>query len=195
MTAMIIFTVVAYLLGSVSSAVIVCKILKLQDPRETGSGNAGATNVLRTAGKKAAILVLIGDLLKGLLAIWIARLFGLEATPLAFVGIGAIIGHILPIFFGFKGGKGVATALGVILALSIKLAIVLIVVFAVVLLVFRYVSLASMSAAVLAPIFCIWFGKPYFVMPLAGMALIILVKHYQNISRLMDGIEPKVGEK
>ncbi len=187
--------VVAYCIGSISSAVLVCKALGLPDPRTEGSKNAGATNVLRVGGKKAAAMVLCGDLLKGYLVIVLPYLLGSgESALLAFLGVAAVIGHIYPCFFGFKGGKGVATAFGVLLGLSWKLAVICVIVWALVVAIYRISSLASISASLAAPVFCVWFASPAFIAPIGVMTLIILAKHYPNISRLIDGEEPKIGD-
>lgn len=187
----IISAIIAYLLGSISCAVLVTRFLKLPDPRTQGSGNAGATNVLRTSGGKAGILVLIGDMLKGLIAILIALLFHVKGAALGFVGLAAVIGHVYPVFFGFKGGKGVATAAGVLLPLSLVTFVFVLITFGIVMFVTRYVSLASMIGAIAAPIYLLIGGNYIYFLPFAFIAALIIWNHRSNIERLRAGTEPK----
>ena len=186
---------VAYALGSLSSAVLVCKAFKLPDPRREGSNNPGATNVLRLGNKTAAALVLLGDVLKGVIPILLCHFFGLYGMAMSFVGFAAIIGHMFPVFFGFKGGKGVATAIGVILALSLKMALVVILVWLIVITITRYVSLASMVAAASAPVLTLWLADPHCFIGLVFISLLIIARHYSNIGRLLNGEESKLGKK
>src|SRR3990167_7024040 len=151
----IIATIIAYLFGSISSAIIVCKIMGLPDPRTEGSRNPGATNVLRIGGKKAAAITLIGDMLKGFLPVFIAAIIGLDSIGLALVAFAAFSGHLFPIFFRFEGGKGVATALGCLIALSWPAALCWFATWIIVAYWFRYSSLSSLAASALAPIF-VW---------------------------------------
>jgi len=187
--------VIAYLLGSVSTAIILAKALKLPDPRTTGSGNAGATNMLRISGKKEAALVLVGDGLKGLLAIWIGHVFfHLQPMILGLVGLAAVAGHIYPIYFKFKGGKGVATAIGAVLGLSFLSGILMIAAWAAIAFTTRYSSLASMITMILGPIFLIFFsaaGMAYFI-PTALIAALVIWKHKENIQRLKTNTESKI---
>lgn len=185
--------VLAYLLGSVSCAIIVSKIAKLPDPRTQGSGNAGATNVLRIGGKKQAAIVLIGDLLKGLIAIWIGYLLHVSGMKLGFVGLAAVIGHIFPVYFGFKGGKGVATALGVVFGLSLISGVLMAASWAAIAFTLRYSSLASLIAVILAPVFLVIFAKASYGIPVACIALLIIWKHKDNIVRLQNKTESKIG--
>ncbi|MFN7096083.1 MAG: glycerol-3-phosphate 1-O-acyltransferase PlsY, partial [Gammaproteobacteria bacterium] len=143
----------AYILGSISSAIVVCKIMRLPDPRAEGSGNPGATNVLRVGGKTAAIITLIGDILKGVIPVLIARACGVTDLALALVAFAAFVGHLYPVFFGFKGGRGVATAFGAILALSWFIALLALAVWILIAVVFRFSSLASICASISMPIF------------------------------------------
>ncbi|HFQ92142.1 MAG TPA: glycerol-3-phosphate 1-O-acyltransferase, partial [Chromatiales bacterium] len=143
----------AYLLGSLSSAIIMCRIFSLPDPRSQGSGNPGATNVLRFGGKKIAIMVLTGDILKGLIPVLVATYAGLTSAGIAVVGVAAFLGHLYPVFFGFQGGKGVATALGVLLGMSWLLGLAMIAVWVVMAMIFRISSLAAITAAICAPLF------------------------------------------
>jgi acyl phosphate:glycerol-3-phosphate acyltransferase len=188
----IICIIIAYLLGSVSTSILLSKFLKFQDPREVGSGNAGATNVWRTAGKQQAALVLLGDAFKGILAVWIARLFDLPPAFVGFVAVAAVIGHIYPIYFKFKGGKGVATMMGAVLALSIIVGIVAIIVWAAVVAITRYVSLGSLCAAAAAVLASLLFGKFYYAFPIFIMAVLIAYTHLENINRLRSGTENKI---
>lgn len=188
----IVCIVIAYLLGSISTSILLSKILKFQDPRDAGSGNPGATNVWRTAGKKQAALVLVGDAFKGILAVWIARIFGLPTALVGFVALAAVIGHVYPVFFKFKGGKGVATMMGAILALSISVGIVAIIVWAAVVAITRYVSLASLCAAAAAVLASLILGKFYYAFPIFIMAALIAYTHLDNINRLRTGTENKI---
>lgn len=183
---------IAYLLGSLSSAIIVSKIFKTADPRTEGSGNAGATNVLRIAGKKQAALVLVGDLLKGSIAVWFGHLFHITPFMLGLVGFSAVIGHIFPVYFGFKGGKGVATAVGAVLGLSFVSGVLMAASWAAIAFVTRYSSLASIVAVILAPVFLVLFAKTAFFIPTAFIAALILWKHKDNIARLKSNTESKI---
>jgi glycerol-3-phosphate acyltransferase PlsY len=185
----------AYLLGSISSAIIVCRIMGLPDPRSQGSNNPGATNVLRIGGKKAAAVTLLGDMLKGLLPMLAAHL--LEATPLllALCGIAAFMGHLYPVFFGFKGGKGVATALGVQFGLhwGIGLAVALIWLF-----VAKVVNISSLSALVsmaLAPlvVWAIWPDPELIAMQII-ITIVLFWRHRSNIRNLVQGAEGKISQ-
>ena len=193
-----------YLLGSVSFAVLVSRVFGLNDPRSYGSGNPGATNVLRSGSKAAAIAVLVLDVLKGLLPVALVLHIGPDygltgAGAAALTGLAAFGGHLYPVFFGFKGGKGVATALGVVLALSPWLALVVLVVFGVVLAATRYVSLASMSAAAAAPLIMLlpgpWGHSVLAVVAFLVMAALLIWRHRANIERLRAGTEAKFGSK
>ncbi|MBQ6657414.1 MAG: glycerol-3-phosphate 1-O-acyltransferase PlsY [Ottowia sp.] len=193
-----------YLLGSVSFAVLVSRVFGLNDPRSYGSGNPGATNVLRSGSKAAAIAVLVLDVLKGLLPVALVLHIGPDygltgAGAAALTGLAAFVGHLYPVFFGFKGGKGVATALGVVLALSPWLALVVLVVFGVVLAATRYVSLASMSAAAAAPLIMLlpgpWGHSVLAVVAFLVMAALLIWRHRANIERLRAGTEAKFGSK
>ena len=190
---LIVFTMIfAYLLGSLSSAIIVCKLFRLPDPRTQGSGNPGTTNVLRLGGKKLAGLVLLGDLLKGLIAVLVARY--LVAPDLwGWVGLCAILGHMYPVFFKFKGGKGVATGAGVLLGLSWIFGLAVIVTWIVVARLFRYSSLAAIIAILTVPLYGFWFARPV-LLSLGFICILILFRHKDNIKRLLAGIEPKMGK-
>lgn len=185
----------AYLIGSLSSAIIICKIMGLPDPRTKGSKNAGATNVLRLSNKRIAFAVLLGDMVKGAIPVLIGHLFHVGGEALAYIAAFAVIGHIFPVFFRFKGGKGVATALGSYLALSFVLGIFVIAVWLIVLAVYRYASLASIAAVTLAPILALAFADPGYLGALLLIFFIVTLKHWKNIKRLIDGKETKVTFK
>lgn len=184
----------AYLIGSLSSAVVLCKIAGLPDPRTQGSGNPGATNVLRIGGKKLAATVLIIDVLKGVIPVVIGRLSGLDLPLLAAVALLAFLGHLYPVFFQFKGGKGVATALGAFLALSPLLALAGLLTWLVVFLISRISSLSAICAALLTPVYSLWLidsmAARWFVLIIA---LLLLWRHRSNIQRLLAGEEKKSG--
>ncbi|OGO89899.1 MAG: acyl-phosphate glycerol 3-phosphate acyltransferase [Coxiella sp. RIFCSPHIGHO2_12_FULL_42_15] len=188
----IVSVVIAYLLGSISCAILVAKFLNLPDPRTQGSGNAGATNMLRTSGTKAGIMVLIGDVLKGIIAIVIGYLFHVKGFGLGLVGLAAVIGHIFPLFFKFKGGKGVATAAGALLAISFWTFIFVLISWGIVLFITRFVSLASIIAGLAAPIYLLIGGNYVFFVPFALVSALIIWKHSSNIQRLRAGTEGKV---
>ena len=190
----------AYLIGSISFAVITSRLFGLPDPRTYGSGNPGATNVLRSGRKAAAIATLAGDAAKGavpvLLVRWLGSSLGMGEAALAGAALGAFIGHLYPLYFGFKGGKGVATALGVVLGLSGWLALVALVVFLGVVLATRYVSLASILAAVAAAAATpALFGAGWIALSMAVMALLIVWRHRANVRRLLDGQESRLGAR
>lgn len=188
-----IFFIIAYLLGSLNSAIIVSKLLGLPDPRSQGSGNPGATNVLRVGGKTAAALTLLGDVLKGVIAIALAMLFHIHGFWLGMIAIGALLGHIFPLFFQFKGGKGVATAFGALLVLMPGLAIVALITWILVLVFSRYSSLAAIVTCALLPIYVILFGDFIYFFPTVIVTAILLWRHWGNIQRLKEGTESKVN--
>lgn len=190
----LIMTIFAYLLGSISSAVLICRLLKLPDPRETGSQNPGATNVLRIGGKKAAVAVLVCDMLKGTIPVWGSYFLSIEPFVLGIIAIAACLGHMYPIFFHFKGGKGVATALGAIAPIGLDLTAAIMITWLLVAVVFRYSSLAALITVLLAPLYT-WMIKPMYTLPVAMLCCLIVLRHHQNIKRLFSGTEPKVGEK
>ena len=186
----------AYLMGSVSTAIIVCKMLGVADPREVGSGNPGATNVLRHAGRQAAALTLLGDAAKGLLPVLIAHAAGLAVPQQAAVGLAAFLGHLYPLYYGFRGGKGVATFIGVTLALNHWLGLSFIGVWLLVALLLRFSSLAALTAAAAVPVAAYLFGEaPLTVVLLAAMTALIYWRHRANIRNLIDGREKKIGQK
>jgi glycerol-3-phosphate acyltransferase PlsY len=195
MTALtILILATAYLLGSISSAIVVCRLFGLGDPRLAGSGNPGATNVLRLGGKSPALLVLIFDILKGTVPVCSGYLLDFEPMILGLVAIAVCLGHIFPLFFAFKGGKAVATAFGAMLPLGVDLSLILIGVWLMVVVLSAYSSLASIIAVSLSPLFT-WFIKPAYTLPVAMLALLIIIRHKDNILRLLKGQEGKVWHK
>ncbi len=192
--------IAAYLIGSLSFAVIVSKYYGMDDPRTYGSGNPGATNVLRSGKKKAAALTLLGDALKGLVAVILARCLqdalNLSDIAIAAVAVAALVGHMWPLFFGFKGGKGVATALGVLLALSPATALVCATIWLVMAFGFKVSSLAALAATVAAPLVAFWL-MPYssWAWATVVIAVLVLYRHKSNIQNLLQGKEGKIGDK
>ena len=185
--------ILAYLAGSLASAVIVCKIMGLDDPREQGSGNPGTTNVLRLHGKTAALLTLCGDVLKGVLPVLLLRCVQAPDVFVAAAGLAAFSGHLYPLFFGFRGGKGVATLLGVLLAFHWLLGTAFMMTWLLVALLSRYSSLAAMTAALLAPVYC-WLvlPSPYLLGGATLMSAVLIWRHRTNISKLLAGEENKI---
>ena len=192
--------VVAYCVGSLSFAVIVSRAMGLADPRSYGSGNPGATNVLRSGKRSAALATLALDALKGYLpvfvALWLAPQYGWGAPTIAAVGLAAFLGHLWPVFFGFKGGKGVATAAGVLMAFNPWLGAATLATWLIVALFFRYSSLASLAAALFAPFYqvLIWDADAY-ALAIAAMSALLVWRHIGNINKLMAGTESKLGHK
>jgi glycerol-3-phosphate acyltransferase PlsY len=196
----LIFTVVAYLIGSISFAVVMSRAFGISDPRTYGSKNPGATNVLRSGNKKAAIATLIGDAAKGWFAVWLALQladrFGVDETGIALVAIAVFLGHLWPVFFKFVGGKGVATALGVLIGIHPLLGLAVLVTWLLVAYLSRYSSLAALVAAVCAPVYYgIAFGTDEILGSIVAMSALLLYRHAGNISNLMAGKESKIGSK
>jgi glycerol-3-phosphate acyltransferase PlsY len=186
----------AYLLGSCSFALISAKLFGLADPRTYGSGNPGATNVLRTGNKKAAAATLLGDLGKGAVAVLAARLCGVDENTLCLSAAFVFLGHLYPVFLGFTGGKGVATAAGAILALAPWVGASVLAIWLLVLAAFRYSSLAALTAAVAAPILAFFLGEPpKAVGAILFMAVFLIARHRTNLQKLLHGQESKVGGK
>ncbi len=188
------FVVLGYLAGSISTAILVCRAMGLPDPRSEGSRNPGATNVLRFGGRKAAAITLAGDFLKGLLPVLLARWASLDQTGLALTALAAFLGHLYPVFFGFEGGKGVATAFGVILGLSWPVALAALATWLFMAFVVRISSLSALTAAALTPLFAWGFGVRG--VPLAAMLFMVgllVWRHRSNIQNLLVGAEDKIG--
>ena len=198
-------TVVAYLIGSLSFAVIVSSLMGLNDPRSYGSGNPGATNVLRSGSKKAAVLTLLLDALKGLIPVLLVKYigpdYGLHDGTLALVAMAAFLGHLFPVFFKFKGGKGVATALGVLLGISGWLGLLVLLTWLAVAVISRYSSLSALIASVMAPIYYVLLGGSLWdydqslLLAVIAMSALLLWRHAENINRLLKGQESKIGSK
>lgn len=184
----------AYLLGSVSSAIIVCRIMQLPDPRSEGSKNPGATNVLRLGGKKAALITLLGDSLKGFIPVLIGHFLHFNVTDLSFIAFFAFIGHLYPVFFGFQGGKGVATYIGALLGLNAFIALAWGALWFVTAKLFKYSSLAALVASILTPfIFWLATGNVFASFIWGVMSGFLIVRHQENIKKLMAGTEGKIG--
>ena len=194
------FTIVAYLIGSLSFAVIVSRAFGLPDPHTYGSGNPGATNVLRTGKKLAAVLTLLGDTAKGWFAVFLARLlapeYGVESVGIAAVVIAAFLGHVYPVYFRFKGGKGVATALGILLAVNAWLGLAALGTWVVIAAIFRISSLAALLASLLAPCYYVWFlGLDAVAASVVAVCALLVFRHKENIRRLLAGEESRIGSK
>ena len=188
--------IAAYLLGSISFAIVAAKLFGLADPRSYGSGNPGATNVLRSGNKKAALFTLIGDALKGWAAVFVAQKMGFSDNVIGLVALAVFFGHLFPVFLKFQGGKGVATAAGVLLALDPLLGLAVAGTWIFVAFVSRYSSLAAVLAAVLAPVYqVLMHGGNGTTLIVGIIAMALIGKHWQNIQRLMAGQESKIGSK
>lgn len=191
---------VAYLIGSLSFAVIVSKLMGLPDPHSYGSGNPGATNVLRTGKKLAALLTLAGDAGKGWFAVWLAQRvavdFSLNETTLAAVALAVFIGHLFPIFFRFQGGKGVATAAGILLAINLWLGLATLATWLIIAVFFRYSSFAALVASIFAPFYTAYlFGFTAYFPAVFVMCVLLIWRHRENITKLMNGTESRLGTK
>ncbi|WP_455538489.1 glycerol-3-phosphate 1-O-acyltransferase PlsY [Terrisporobacter sp.] len=196
----LIIVIIAYLLGNISTSYIVAKRLIGVDIRTQGSGNAGSTNVLRTLGKKAGALTFIGDVLKGMIAVLIARLIAyivhLDQTTCAYIAVVAVVlGHNYPVFLGFKGGKGVATSLGSMLAMNPVVALTCLGFFIIIVAITKYVSLGSILGIGLSPILMIIINKPKGVLVTLFLTISVAITHKENIKRLINGTERKIGQK
>ena len=195
----------AYLVGSLAFAVIVSRVMGLKDPRTFGSKNPGATNVLRSGSKAAAIVTLLLDAMKGLLPVlavkWFGKPYGLEDGTIAMVGLAAFLGHLWPVFFRFQGGKGVATFIGVVFGIHPVLGVATGATWLIIAFFFRYSSLASLIAAAFAPAYYLlgdrvqWYADTRIAIALAAMAMLLAYRHRENISRLLQGKESKLGAK
>jgi len=190
----IVFVIAAYLLGSISFAVVTSKLFDLPDPRSYGSGIPGAPNVLRSGKKAAAALTLFGDAAKGWIAVFLAIQFDLTAMQVALIALAVFIGHLFPVFLKFKGGKGVATALGVLLALSAWMGLAVLGTWMLMAVAFRYSSLAALTAAAAAPVYAILLGLPQeWVLASGVLSLLLFWRHKGNIQKLLAGTESKIG--
>ncbi|MEZ7861594.1 MAG: glycerol-3-phosphate 1-O-acyltransferase PlsY [Aeromonadaceae bacterium] len=186
--------ILAYLGGSISSAVLVCRCYGLPDPRENGSHNPGATNVLRLGGRSAAILVFVCDMSKGTVPVYLAWYLGITPFFLGLIGVASCLGHMYPLFFHFQGGKGVATALGTMLPIGLDMGAMMLTTWVVVLLLSGYSSLAALVAALLAPLYTYWL-KPEYTMPVAMLCALVVYRHRENIIRLLNGQEDKIWQR
>lgn len=186
----------AYLLGSLSTAIIVCKLMGLPDPRTQGSNNPGATNVLRYGGKKAAAITLFGDAIKGVIPVLIGKLLGMEVLVLSLIGFAAFIGHLYPVFFRFQGGKGVATAFGVFIALIWQVGLAVLATWLIMAKVLKISSLSALTAAALAPVYT-WYithNETYTLLTLI-ISLLLILRHHSNIRNLINGSEETIKSK
>ena len=191
-----IIIIAAYLFGSVSAAIVTCRAMGLPDPRNEGSRNPGATNVLRVGNRTAAGITLLGDFLKGVIPVVAAVALGLDPVVVALAGLAALLGHLYPVFFGFQGGKGVATGLGVLLAWSWPAFLLTVGTWLLIAALFRYSSLAALLSFLLAPFYLAYFGAPQAI--LFGMLAITVItfwRHRGNLQALLNGTEKKIGEK
>lgn len=191
-----IFPLIGYLIGSISAAILVCKVAGLPDPRTQGSGNPGATNVLRVGGKIPAAITLLGDAAKGLLPVLAAS--AMDAPPLwiGLTAIATVLGHVFPVFFQFRGGKGVATSYGAIFGISWLTGLLIIASWLAISLAFRFSSLAALTSMVLLPLY-LWITTRSTALVVCGVVIgaLIFWRHRANISRLLNGTEPKIGDK
>ena len=186
--------VLAYLFGSIASAVVVCRMTGLPDPRTHGSGNPGATNVLRMSGTRPAALTLLGDFLKGTLPVLVAVLLGRRPEAVALVGLAAFLGHLYPVFFGFQGGKGVATGLGVLLGWSWPAFLATGATWLLVAAVFRISSVAALTSFLLTPLYLLAFGADTaIVLGMGAVTLLTYWRHRSNVRKLLDGTEGRIG--
>lgn len=192
----IFLVLVGYLMGSINSAIIVCRMFGLPDPRAEGSKNPGATNVLRLGGKQYGILVMVFDVVKGILPVLLAKYLNATPVTIAFTALAAVVGHMYPVFFDFKGGKGVATAIGALLAFHFVIGIMVAATWLLVVNLWRYSSLASIASISLAPFYAlILIGNLNIFPPLFIITILVLYKHKDNFTRLVDGNEPKIKFK
>jgi acyl phosphate:glycerol-3-phosphate acyltransferase len=194
MLSALIFCLLAYFLGSLSSAIIVCKCAGLPDPRSQGSGNPGASNVLRIGGKGLASIVLLLDMFKAWLPVIIAKYAGEPLVVLTWVAFFAFLGHLFPIFFNFRGGKGVATALGGLFALAWPLGLFALFIWLIILAVFRYISLASIVAAIATLAYALYLLPPQASLPIFLLSILLVLRHHANIRRLIKKTEPQLNK-
>lgn len=200
-TALAMFAVLGYSIGSIPFAVVISRAMGLADPRTYGSGNPGATNVLRTGNKTAAILTLLGDAAKGWLAVWLAHRINGQADVIAVTALAVFLGHLFPLFLKFKGGKGVATALGVLLAIEPLLGLATMLSWLITAVFFRMSSLAAIASALFAPFYyyilssVLWHASTPLLAALIVISLLLIWRHKANIARIVNGTEPKLGKK
>jgi glycerol-3-phosphate acyltransferase PlsY len=183
----------AYFLGSISTAVITAHLGKMQDPRARGSHNPGTMNMLRVNGKVAALLTLLGDVAKGALAVYLGRKLDVHGFMLGLVALSALIGHMFPIFFKFRGGKGVATAWGCLLALQVSVALIVMIVWLVIFILWKYASIASIAATASSVLVMILLGNKQYIIPTLLIAILVIYRHHDNIGRLVAGKENKIN--
>lgn len=186
--------ILAYLGGSISSAILIARLYRLPDPRENGSHNPGTTNVLRLGGRSAALWVLLCDMAKGTIPVYLAWYFQLTPFVLGLIGIAACLGHMYPLFFQFRGGKGVATALGTMMPIGFAMGGMMLVTWILVLLLTGYSSLAALIAALLAPLYTYWL-KPEYTLSVAMLSCLIIYRHHENIQRLLNGKESRIWQR
>ena len=188
----ILYALAAYLLGSISTAIIICKLMGLEDPRSVGSNNPGATNVLRTGGKKAAIITLLGDMLKGLLPVLAVQQLSVDNTALAITGIAAFLGHLYPVYFRFKGGKGVATFYGVLLGINWMIGLTALAVWVLMILLFKISGLSALVSATSSP-FIVWYldGSEILIAAVSFMSILLIWRHRSNIKQMMQKAKPE----
>ncbi len=186
--------ILAYLGGSISSAILIARLYRLPDPRENGSHNPGTTNVLRLGGRSAALWVLLCDMAKGTIPVYLAWYFQLTPFVLGLIGIAACLGHMYPLFFQFRGGKGVATALGTMMPIGFAMGGMMLVTWILVLLLTGYSSLAALIAALLAPLYTYWL-KPEYTLSFAMLSCLIIYRHHENIQRLLNGKESRIWQR
>ena len=191
-----IYALVAYLLGSISTAIITCKLMGLEDPRSIGSNNPGATNVLRTGGKKAAIITLLGDMLKGLLPVLAVQQLQSDPLALAITGTSAFLGHLYPLYYRFKGGKGVATFYGVLLGINWMIGLAALTVWGLVMMLFRISGLSALASATASP-FIVWYldGSKVLIIAVTFMAILLIWRHRSNIKKMLSNNEDKITAK
>ena len=186
----LVLIVFGYLFGSISSAVVTCKVMKLPDPRSEGSRNPGATNVYKIAGKKAASITLVGDVLKGVLPVLFGRFLEMDTLTLSLIAMAAFLGHLYPLFFGFKGGKGVATAFGVIVALNVLVALAMLASWLFVLQIFKLSSLSALITALVTPLYFYYIdGSMIFTLMSGVLSALLILRHRSNIEKIIAGTE------
>ncbi len=191
----IIATSITYIIGSISAAILICRLMGLPDPRDSGSGNPGATNVLRVGGKLPAALTLLGDALKGLIPVAVTALLLQHEPTTAVVALAAFLGHLYPVFFDFRGGKGVATALGALFGIGLSTGLLAVLSWLLVCLAFRISSLAALITFTLVPLYLLSTGHNAFAVVYIVIAGMLYYSHRENIKRILAGTEPKVGKK